>query len=286
MEVAIEKALVTGASSGIGRATAIKLAENGFQVIAAARRLDRLKELAEKVQGIIPKQVDLARHEEIEGFCQYLRELSEPVSVLVNNAGFGIRGAIEDLLPEDVRRIFEVNVFALIRVAQACLPGMRRQRKGTIVNISSMVGKHIVPLSGIYASTKHAVEAITDALRIEVRPFGIKVVAIRPGPVATEYLEVAKKLTGDILARTDPDYIPIYERAGGGGAEKTFPNLAVPGPDVIADLILKVVLSDTPKAAYAVGPLVDEFLGQRTRLDDDEFDRFLTEKFGLLGLGI
>jgi short-subunit dehydrogenase len=286
MEVAKERALVTGASSGIGRETAIKLAKNGFQVIAAARRLDRLKELAEKVQGIIPKQVDLSRREEIEEFCQYIREPSGPVSVLVNNAGFGIRGAIEDLRPEDVRRIFEVNVFALIRVAQACLPGMRRLRKGTIVNISSMVGKFIVPLSGIYAATKHAVEAITDALRIEVRPFGINVVAIRPGPVATEYLEVAKQLTGDILARTDPDYKALYERTGGGGAEKKFPNITVPGPDVIADLILEVVSSATPKAAYAVGPLTDEFLEQRTRLDDDEFDRFLTEEFGLLDLRI
>ena len=280
-----QTALVTGASSGIGRDTAIKLANKGFQVIAAARRMDRLKELADQAQGIIPKQVDLSKPDEAERFCRYISDLSEPVSVLINNAGYSIRGALEDVSPEATRRIFEVNLFALIRVTQACLPGMRRLRKGTIVNLSSIVGKFTFPMSGVYAATKHAVEAISDALRTEVRPFGIRVVAIRPGAIATEFNDVANQLTGDLLARTDPDYKPIYQAAG-AGVGKMFASISIPGPDLIANIIVNAVLSDAPKTVYPGGPLSEEFLGQRARLDDDAFDNFLNEKTGLMGLKV
>ena len=121
-----ETALVTGASSGIGRETALRLSEKGFQVIAAARRMDRLKELANQVGGITPKQVDLSDPADTERFCEEISSLPEPVSVLINNAGYSIRGALEDVSMEAVKRIFEVNLFALIRVTQACLPGIIR----------------------------------------------------------------------------------------------------------------------------------------------------------------
>lgn len=140
------KALVTGASSGIGRETAIKLANEGFQVIAAARRKERLDELAKQNPNIIPRPVDLSDSQALESFCKELFNLSEPVRVLINNAGFSIRGAIEDVPILAVRKLFEVNLFALIRVTQACLPGMRRLKNGTIVNLSSMVGNfHFLP---------------------------------------------------------------------------------------------------------------------------------------------
>jgi len=161
-----QMALVTGASSGIGRETAIRLAEKGFKVIAAARRRERLAELADQAQGITPQQVDLSDPEDVERFCREISNLQESVSVLINNAGYSIRGALEDVSMEAVRRVFEVNLFAMIRVTQACLPGMRRLRRGTIVNLSSIAGKFTFPLGGVYASTKHAVEAITDALRM------------------------------------------------------------------------------------------------------------------------
>ena len=285
MEEKRGKALVTGASSGIGRETAVRLANEGFDVIAAARRRDRLNELADQVQGIIPREVDLSEQEGVEGFCRYIGELSEPVSVLINNAGYSIRGALEDVSLEAVRRMFQVNLFALIRVTQACLPGMRRRRGGTIVNLSSIVGKFTFPASGPYAATKHAVEAVTDSLRMEVRPFGISVVAIRPGPIATEFNDTGNQMTGDLMARTDPDYKPLYQTAG-KGVGSLFANITVPGPEIIADLIMEAVLSDSPKAVYSAGPLGEEFLGQRAKLDDDEFDRFLNERFGLAGLKI
>lgn len=280
-----ETALVTGASSGMGRETAIRLAEKGFQVIGAARRIDRLNELAEEIQGFVPRQVDLSKPEETEEFCRYLSSLSEPISVLVNNAGYSIRGALEDVSMEAARRIFEVNVFSLIRVTQACIPGMRRLRKGIIVNLSSIVGKFTFPMSGIYAATKYAVEAISDALRLELSPFGIRVVAIRPGPIATEFNEVANQLTGDLMARTDPDYKPIYETAG-ANTGKMFAGLSVPGPELIADLIIEAVMSDTPKAVYTAGPFTDDLLAERLKLDDDAFHRFMLEKFGLADLRV
>lgn len=280
-----QTALVTGASSGMGRETAIRLAEKGFQVIAAARRMDRLNELADQFQGITPKQVDLSQPEDTEAFCRYISDLPKPVSVLINNAGYSIRGALEDVSMEAIKRLFEVNLFALIRVTQACLPGMRSLRKGTIVNLSSIVGKFTFPGSGVYAAAKYAVEGITDALRMELAPFGIRVVAIRPGPIATEFNEVGNKLTGDLMARTDPDYKPIYQTAG-AATGKMFAGLSIPGPDLIADLILEAVLSDAPKAVYSAGPLSEDFLGKRANLDDDAFHRFMMEKFGLMGLQV
>lgn len=278
-------ALVTGASSGIGRETALRLAADGFEVIAAARRADRLEELAKTAEGIVPRPVDLSAPAETESFCADLQNLARPVSVLVNGAGYSIRGALEDVRMEDIRRIFEVNLFALIRVTQACLPGMRKMRQGTIVNLSSIVGKFVFPTSGVYAATKHAVEAVSDALRVEMRPFGVRVVVMRPGPIATEFNDVGNQMTGDLMSRTDPDYKPVYNAAG-AGIGKMFAGVTVPGPDLIADLILEAVRSENPRAVYAAGPFSDEFLGKRAELDDDAFDRFLTERTGLAGLRV
>jgi short-subunit dehydrogenase len=280
-----QTALITGASSGIGREAAIKLTEKGFHVIAAARREKRLNNLADQFKNITPKQVDLSQADETEIFCRYLSELQDPVTVLVNNAGYSVRGALEDVSIDAVRRLFEVNLFALIRVTQACLPGMRKLRKGTIVNLSSIVGKFSFPCSGVYAATKYAVEGITDALRLELSPFGIKVVAIRPGPVATEFNEVSNKLSGDLMTKTDPDYKPIYQTAG-AATGKMFKGLTIPGPDLIADLILEAIFSNTPEAVYSAGPLSNEFLGKRESLDDKNFHNFVLEKFDLVDLQI
>ena len=277
-------ALVTGASSGIGRETAIMLAEKGFQVLAAARRMDRLVELAGQVEGITPIDVDLSDPDDLEKFCQHVAGLSEPVSVLINDAGYSLRGVLEDVQIEAAKRMFQVNVFALMQVTQACLPGMRKMRGGTIVNLSSMAGKFAFPGSGPYAATKHAVEAITDALRIEVRPFGIRVVAIRPGFIATEFNDVATAETGDLFARTDPDYKPVYETSGKAIGSMFAGGVTVPGPELIAKIVLDAVLSDSPKAIYHAGLFSEEFLGNRSRLDDEGFDKYLSEKTGLKDL--
>ena len=280
-----QTALITGASSGIGRETAIKLAEKGFDVIGVARREKRLNNLANQFQNITPKQVDLSQADQTEIFCQYLSELQNPVTVLVNNAGYSVRGVLEDVSIDTIRRLFEVNLIALMRVTQACLPGMRMLRKGTIVNLSSIVGKFAFPCSGVYAAAKYAVEGITDGLRLELAPFGIKVVAIRPGPIATEFNEVSNNLSGDLMTKTDPDYKPIYQTAG-AATGKMFEGLSIPGPDLIADLILEAILSNTPEVVYSAGPLSDEFLEKRGNLDDKNFHNFVLEKFDLSKLQV
>lgn len=278
-------ALVTGASSGIGRETAARMAQSGYRVIAAARRMDRLQELADLHQGIEPATVDLADPDDTARFCQMIKQQSDPVSVLVNNAGYAVRGAIEDVPLEDIRRIFEVNLLSLIQVTRACLPDMRRQKKGTIINLSSVVGKVTFPLSGIYAASKHAVEAVTDALRLELRPLGIQVVAIRPGVIATEFQDAANQISGDPLARTHEDYRPIYQ-AVGAGMGKIFQEMDIPGPELIAGLIMEAIASDSPKAVYAAGPFSDDLLGARLSMDDDSFDQFWSQRTGLADLKV
>jgi len=278
-------ALVTGASSGMGRETAVRLAQKGFEVIVAARRMERLQELTSQHKSMIPKSVDLSNPQEVAAFCGYLSGLAQPVSVLINNAGYSIRGALEDVPPEAVRRVFQVNLFSLIQVTQACLPAMRRQRKGRIVNVSSMVGKFAFPMSGVYAATKHAVEAVTDALRLEVAPFGIQVVAIRPGFVNTEFNDAANRITGDLMSRTDPGYKGLYQTAG-ASVGKLFVDATVPGPESIADLIVEAALSENPKIVYSGGFLSEEMQAKRSQLDDAGFYRFLGELTGLGALRI
>jgi NADP-dependent 3-hydroxy acid dehydrogenase YdfG len=274
-------ALVTGASSGIGQATAVGLAKAGYAVVAAARRLDRLAALAERYPQISPCPVDFSRPSALEAFCRDIAARPDPIRILVNNAGYSTRGVVEDVALEDIRRLFEVNFFALIRVTQACLPGMRRARAGTIVNLSSIVGKFPFPGSGVYAASKYAVEGITDALRIELAPLGIRVIAIRPGAISTEFSEVATRMTGDVMARTADDYKPFYATAR-AALDEIFASRTPAGPELIADLILKAVQSERPRAAYTAGPLSGEFIGQRARLDDDAFLQFMLERFKLV----
>jgi short-subunit dehydrogenase len=279
-----ETALVTGASSGIGWEAAKMLAREGHPVIAAARRLDRLEALANEVEGITPKTVDLSNPEDVESFCRYLLELPEPVGILVNNAGYSIRGVMETQAIDAVERLFQVNVFALIRVTQSCLPGMRKQRKGTIVNVSSLVGKVTNPMNGVYSASKHAVEALTDALRMELRPFGIRVVAVRPGPIATEFHAVAQQwdMPPDQMIQ---DYVPVLEAAG-KATQAMIGNLTMATPEEVARVIVDTIRSEAPAASYTAGPLVDDMLAEREKLDDDGFSRMMAERMGLWDLKV
>ena len=283
MSEAKKIALVTGASSGIGRETVIRLAKRGYRIIGVARRMDRVNQLAAQLEDIIPKKADLSDPDEVEALCRYIQEMVDPISVLVNNAGYSIRGALEHVPMHGIRRLFEVNLFSLIRITQACLPGMRKQRHGTIVNLSSVAGKFAFPMSGVYAATKHAVEAVSDALRAEVRPFGIRVVTIRPGAIATEFNEVANRMTNSLIKHTDPDYEPLQQSLG-AAMGRIFSGLTLPGPGLIADLIEEAVLSEAPKAVYTAGPLVEEFLKPRFDMDDEAYDKYISQKTGLAGL--
>ena len=182
-------ALVTGASSGIGEDTARKLQALGYIVYGAARRTDRLQALT--ADGIRPLAMDVTDDASMSAGVNRILEETGRIDVLVNNAGYGSYGAIEDVPIDEARRQFEVNVFGLGRLTQLITPHMRTQGSGTIINISSMGGKLTTPLGGWYHATKYAVEALSDALRMELRPFGIDVVVVEPGGIRTEWASIA-----------------------------------------------------------------------------------------------
>src|SRR3954453_22327682 len=180
--------LITGASSGIGRATAVRLADEGHAGVAAARRLGRLAELAHETTGtVIPVELDVRDPDSGRKAVEAVADVApDGLDVLVNNAGFALIGPAETLATDDVRAQFETNVIGLLDVTRAFLPQMRARRYGRIVNISSLLGQISVPGSGIYGGTKHAIEALSDALRMELKQFGISVVVVQPSFVSTE----------------------------------------------------------------------------------------------------
>jgi NADP-dependent 3-hydroxy acid dehydrogenase YdfG len=193
------KILVTGASSGIGRAAAIELAQRGHTVFAAARRLTALEKLAESHRGIVAVPLDVTDEKSVETACALVDSASQGagIDVLVNAAGFALTGPIETLTTQEVKRQFDTNVFGLLAVTRAVLPGMRRRRTGRIVNISSVVGRTSFPAMGVYGATKYALEALSDSLRMELAPLGIKVVLIEPGFVATDIVDASSRERDD-----------------------------------------------------------------------------------------
>ena len=177
--------LITGASSGMGKEAARKLLADGYQVFVAARRVDRMADLEQL--GATAIAMDISKDEEIVAAVEAINARSGGVDVLVNNAGFGSYGSMEETTLEDARYQFEVNLFGLARLTQLLLPGMRERKAGRIINISSMGGRIYTPLGSWYHATKHALEGWSDCLRIELAPFGIDVVIIEPGAIDTEW---------------------------------------------------------------------------------------------------
>jgi short-subunit dehydrogenase len=176
--------LVTGASAGIGKAIAIYLAQNGYNVYGAARRTDKMQDL--KTHGIKTIALDVTNEESVVACTEQVFKEAESIDILVNNAGFGQEGAIEDISMQDARYQFEVNVFGAMRLAQLLLPKMRENKYGKIINISSVGGKIAFPLGGWYHASKFALEALSDSMRNEVRGFGIDIIVVEPGATQSE----------------------------------------------------------------------------------------------------
>ncbi|MGZ8218614.1 SDR family NAD(P)-dependent oxidoreductase [Methylomagnum sp.] len=243
-------ALVTGASSGIGRATAIALREAGFQVAATAPDLAGIQDLADK--GCETLRLDLTDEDSMRATVKAVEDRHGAVGVLVNNAGYGQYGPIEEIPLEATRRQFEVNVFGLIRMCQLVLPGMRRQGAGRIINVSSIAGEISQPGAGIYHATKHAVEAIGDTLRVELSAFGIDVVEIQPGSVATHFAEVAVQTIPD--SGPDSPYRIFKQNL----VETTRHMLQFGKPGMltaqeVAEVIVKAATAGKPDTRYHVG---------------------------------
>jgi len=181
--------LITGGSAGIGMIAARSLAEKGYTVYAAARRLEKMEPL--KASGVHPVRMDLTDNASIESGLKKILSLSSGIDILINNAGYGSYGAVEDVPIEEARRQFEVNLFGLAELTRAVLPGMRKKKKGRIINISSIAGRIHTPFAAWYHASKHALEGFSSCLRTEVSPYGIDVVSIQPGPIRTGWLEIS-----------------------------------------------------------------------------------------------
>ena len=266
--------LITGCSTGIGRATAERLAAGGWKVYATARRLESIADLAAK--GCDTLALDVTDEASMEAAVKHVADAEGAVGVLINNAGYSQSGAVETVPMDEVRRQFETNVFGLVRMCQLVLPGMRRQRWGRIVNLSSMGGRLVFPGGGLYHGTKYAVEAISDALRFEVRDFGVDVILIEPGLIKSEFGETAAKGTGD-----GGDYAAFNDavaKATAGAYEGPTMKLGG-GPDDVARKIEKALRARRPKARYPVTASARILLTQRALLADRGWDLFVGTQF-------
>jgi len=236
-------ALVTGASSGIGRACAAALSDAGFRVYGTSRSPQT------PVQEIDWLCMDVDRDASVrESIASVLAE-SGRIDVVVNCAGFGIGGSVEDSSGEEVHSLFETNVFGLLRVCQAVLPVMRSQRSGTLINMSSIGGRIALPFQGIYSATKYAVEGLTESLRMEVRGFGINVVLVEPGDFATGFTDrrvlVRASKQNSAYADAFSRALKVVEADERGGAT----------PEIIGRLVVRIAETRSPRLRYTVGPV-------------------------------
>ena len=274
----VKVALVTGASSGIGDATARRLAQLGYTVYAVARRADRMAALKER--GIRTEAADVTDDAALVALVDKIISETGRIDVLVNNAGYGSYGALEDVPIAEARRQFDVNVFALARLIQLVLPHMRAQRDGYIVNISSIGGKIWEPLGSWYHATKFAVEGLSDSVRAEVAGFGIKVIVIEPGAIRTEWAAISADNLEAASAGT-----PYREQARfvSGTLRATDKSRLTSGPAVVANAIARAVQSPRPRTRYAVGGGARSILFAQRLLTDRGFDRFIRTAYRTVG---
>ena len=269
-------ALVTGGSSGIGEATALKLRELGYSTYAAARRVRRMEHLT--TAGIRPLAMDVTNEESMQAGVKQILGEEGRIDVLVNNAGYGSYGALEDVPMSEARQQFEVNVFGAARLTQLVLPHMRERRSGTIINVTSMGGKIYTPLGAWYHATKFALEAISDCLRMEVEPFGINIVVIEPGGINTEWGGIAAE-----KLRAVSNSGPYADQAGAVAESLTSETnrRRQSPPAVIADAIGRAVSARRPKTRYAVGFGARPMIFMHDVLPDRWFDAFMRRATGV-----
>lgn len=269
--------LITGCSTGIGRATAERLAGDGWNVYATARRPDSIEDLEKR--GCKTLALDVTDEGSMDKAVAEIEEKDGPIGALINNAGYSQSGAIETIPMESVRRQFETNVFGLLRLCQLVLPGMRGAGSGRIVNLSSMGGKLTFPGGGIYHATKHAVEALSDALRFEVKGFGVDVVIIEPGLIVTEFGETANASIGAV--EDHGPYAKFNEDVGRVTANAYTGPMARfgAGPEAVAGKIAKALTARRPATRYKVTPSARVVMGMRRAMTDRMWDRFVRSQY-------
>jgi NAD(P)-dependent dehydrogenase (short-subunit alcohol dehydrogenase family) len=266
--------LITGCSTGIGRATAQHLANGGWTVYATARRVESLSGL----DGCRTLALDVTDEASMQAAVDTVVAEHGAVGVLINNAGYSQSGAVESVSMDEVRRQFETNVFGLTRMCQLVLPGMREQRWGKIVNISSMGANFVFPGGGFYHATKYAVDALSDALRFEVRGFGVDVIIVQPGLIKTEFGNAA---VGGVPAGDGP--YAKFNAAVGESTQGVYESGPLGklggGPEAVAKAIEKAITARRPKARYRVTPSAHILIRQRSLMTDRMWDTMMRTQF-------
>jgi NAD(P)-dependent dehydrogenase (short-subunit alcohol dehydrogenase family) len=272
--------LVTGCSSGIGHATAGALARAGWPVYATARRPETLSDLER--EGCRTLALDVTDEASMRAAVDTVEREHDAVGVLVNNAGYSQSGAVEEVPLDAARRQFETNVFGAMRLAQMVLPKMREQRWGKIVNVSSMGANFVFPGGGWYHATKHALDALSDALRFEVAGFGIDVVIIQPGLIMTRFGEVAAGAMEQATPDDGGPYAEFNAALGRATRESYEPGpLAKLGgpPEAVAKVIEKAITARRPRARYRVTPSAHLLVTQRRLMPDRAWDALMRTQF-------
>ena len=273
-----QSVLVTGASSGIGEATAVHIARKGFRVFAAARRIDKLQDLTSVADGrITPLEMDVTDDQSVSTAIQKITDEGVSLYGLVNNAGVSVTGPVEEVPLDDWRRQFETNVFGLVRVTQAVLPQMRETRRGRVINIGSVAGRIAPPFFGAYAASKHAVEGLSDALRRELAPHGIKVSVIRPGFINTNFGHQEQEALENYMGADAPyaEQISIFKAWHSKG------HPTAPPPSIVAEAVHDALTAERPNSRYTAPKKMLGFLGLRNLAPSALTDRVFEKVTGL-----
>jgi NAD(P)-dependent dehydrogenase (short-subunit alcohol dehydrogenase family) len=279
-----QSVLITGGTDGLGKATAIVLAKRGYQVFAAGRSLRKRQELdrvaAEQKLPLASLELDVCDDASVQNAVRGVLEKCGAIDVLINNAGIGYMAVVEDLRLADMRQQFETNLFGVLRVTQAVLPQMRQRKRGRILMLSSVAGLVTPPTYGAYSSSKHALEGLTNALRLEMYPFGVEVILIEPGYIVTNFQQTAKELAQPYLdAGKAGPYASVYSGAWAGanqgrGNSKTT-------PEDCARVIAEAMESPHPRARYPVTPLAKWVSLAKRFVPDTILDSILRKKYGI-----
>jgi NAD(P)-dependent dehydrogenase (short-subunit alcohol dehydrogenase family) len=271
-------AVVTGSSTGNGFETSLLLAKNGFYTYATMRNLDkstRIKEIARKdsmLLEVLP--LDVTDDKSVADAIEMISNRHRRIDVLVNNAGYDMHGAVEDLSIDEVKTQFETNFFGAVRLMKAVLPMMRKQRSGIIVNVSSIGGRIGVPLNSAYTGRKFALEGFSESMKYELEGFGIKVILIEPGAVKTNFLENLKQ--GQQAMNPDSPYAELSRKVS-EGVRESFKQASSSSPVQVAEVILNAIKSENPNTRYLVGNDAAAIMERRKKSSDFEFERWMKE---------
>ncbi|TLX83573.1 MAG: SDR family oxidoreductase [Thaumarchaeota archaeon] len=272
-------AVVTGSSSGIGLETALLLAENGFKTYATMRNVNKASNVLEKAQRknlpIEVLELDVNSDESVHQAVEKIVKAEGRIDLLVNNAGYGLIGAVEDLSTDEVKEQYETNVFGVFRTIREVLPTMRKQHGGTIINISSIAGVIGFVGMGAYVSTKFAIEGLTQSLRLELAPFGIRALVIEPGVIRTNILNsspVAKRAQSENSAYKE--MMERFHQAIGAMVKNASE------PIVVANQVLRAATEIQPRIRYPAGPDAEMILSARKQKTDEELEEFMTKMIG------